>query len=101
MKVSDGSYRLSGRVTFATVPTLWSESKSMFTSLAESLNVDLVEVVHADSAGLALLIEWLRSAVQAQKSISFVHVPEQLYSIAQVAQLSSVLPLRQDAGTPG
>jgi phospholipid transport system transporter-binding protein len=97
--VNDGCYRLRGRVTFATVPALWRESEAMFSSSADSLSVDLDEVVHADSAGLALLIEWLRSAGQAEKSISFEHVPEQLYSIAQIGQLGSILSLRQDSGT--
>ncbi|MCK5640463.1 MAG: STAS domain-containing protein [Gammaproteobacteria bacterium] len=93
--VNDGCYRLSGRVTFASVPALWCESKAMFSSPADSLKVDLKGVVHADSAGLALLIEWLRSARQVEKSISFEYVPEQLYSIAQVSKLGSILPLRR------
>lgn len=91
--VNDASYRLIGRVTFATVPAIWHESKAMFVSPADSLSVDLGEVVHADSAGLALLIEWLRGAQQAKKSIHFKHIPEQLRSIAELSQLERILPL--------
>ena len=91
--ISEGNYRLSGRVTFATVPAVWHESEAMFISPAQSLSVDLAGVVHADSAGLALLIEWLRSAQRVEKTISFKHVPEQLHSIAKLSQLDSILSL--------
>ena len=92
--VSEGCYRLSGKVTFATVPAVWRESEAMFISPANELSVDLAEVAHADSAGLALLVEWLRSARQLKKTIHFKQVPEQLHSIARLSQLDNILSLR-------
>jgi phospholipid transport system transporter-binding protein len=50
-------------------------------------------VTRADSAGLALLIEFLRTAGHAGNSVHFVNVPEQLLSIARVSGLESILSL--------
>ena len=50
-------------------------------------------VTRADSAGLALLLEWLRRSERAGCSISFVNVPEQLMSIARICGLEGILPL--------
>jgi phospholipid transport system transporter-binding protein len=57
------------------------------------LRVDLAGVTRADSAGLALLVEWLRESEIAGNSIEFVNVPAQLLSIARVCGLDDILAL--------
>jgi len=57
------------------------------------VEVDLKDVSRADSAGLALLVEWLREAENADNEIVFINVPDQLLSIARVCGLDEILSL--------
>ena len=81
---SDNRLALSGDLTFVTVPEIWKQSLVLFSTIPE-LNFDLTEVKSSNSAGLALLIEWLKYAKTQNKKISFQHVPTQLKSLIQAA----------------
>ena len=59
--------------------------------------VDLAGVTSADSAGLAVLVEWLAVAAERGGSLSFESVPSQLRAIARISDLETLL-LGQPAG---
>jgi phospholipid transport system transporter-binding protein len=82
---------VSGPLTFDSVPVLYRTSEAWFTG-HEELCIDLAGVTRADSAGLALLIEWLRRARAANCALQFVHVPEQLRTLVRVNGLQDVIP---------
>ena len=65
---------VQGQLTFSTVMNIWNHSKPLLKSLAQ-IKIDLSEVVHCDSAGLALLLEWKRWAKLNHKSVEFIHLP--------------------------
>ncbi len=95
-KLPGGVWRMSGELTFTTVPEL-VESISMEPGAAgKRLQIDLGGVSHADSAGLALLVCWLRRARRRGIRILFCGVPEQLLRIARVSGLDTVLPFGKD-----
>lgn len=73
------TWRLTGELTLTTVPSLLSElaKQTLFPQV-----VDLGEVTHSDSAGVALLIELIRQA--RDRTLTFHHVPAQILSIATV-----------------
>jgi phospholipid transport system transporter-binding protein len=88
----DGHWLVSGELGYATVPGLLaSAGRSMQGEGA--IEVDLAGVTRADSAGLALLIEWTAASERAGRKIHFIHVPAQLLSIARVCGLEEILPL--------
>lgn len=88
----DGRLRVVGELTFATVNDVLRRSRPLFEGSASQIDVDLGGVSRADSAGLALLIEWLRAARKQGKEILFRHVPAQLETIARVSDLEGILP---------
>lgn len=94
-----GHYLVSGELGFSTVPALLERGRSMFAAGASALRLDLGGVSRADSAGLALLIEWFRAARAAGQDIVFINVPPQMFAMARVSGLDGVLPLsvRTDA----
>lgn len=94
--VPSGGFRVRGELTFGTVTRLSSESAPLFASGPERLEVDLGEVSRADSAGLALLIEWLRRARENGKAILFRRVPPQIRAIARVSDLEGILPWEEE-----
>ncbi|MDH5784570.1 MAG: STAS domain-containing protein [Chromatiales bacterium] len=90
----EGRYAISGEMSFDTVTALLNESRStLFAAPSESLEVDLGAVSRADSAGLALLVQWVRMASEQHRSIRFAHLPPQLLAIAHAGELDGVLPL--------
>jgi phospholipid transport system transporter-binding protein len=55
------------------------------------LVVDCAQVPNADSAGLAVLIEWRRWAHQRGHHLKFVNLPAQICAIAQLSEITELL----------
>ena len=88
----DGSWLLQGELGYMSVPSVLQHAGVNMLG-KERITVDLKGVTRADSAGLALLVEWLRESESAGNSIEFVNVPAQLLSIARVCGLEEILSL--------
>mgnify|MGYP002713005404 CR=1 FL=1 len=91
-----GDFRAVGELTFETVPEVWERSRGMFEAGAAEIGVEFSGVTWADSAGLALLIEWVRSAREAGVALRFRDIPEQMLAIARVSGVEDILPLDAD-----
>jgi len=85
LTVHEGTIKVHGPLTFATVPGLFMESNSIIKSASETITIDLQDVSRTDSAGLALLVEWLRAAGSHAR---FVNVPAQLRRLIDVSGLT-------------
>ena len=85
---------VTGELTFSSVNSLLKQSDVMFQSIAP-LHIDLANIVRSDSAGLALLIHWIRNAYTENKEIVFQHIPAQLLAIASASDLNLLLPSEQ------
>ncbi len=93
-KMPDGGWQVCGELSFASVPDLLKRSEALFEPGHNGLlRIDLSGVSRADSAGLALLVCWIRQARRRDIPIEFHHVPGQMLKIARVSGLSRVLPL--------
>ena len=55
------------------------------------IRIDLAGVTRAESAGLALLLEWQRVAEQRGTTIAYVNMPAQMQSMAAVCGLEEIL----------
>lgn len=89
----DGSWLLQGELGSLSVPSVLRHAGVNMLG-KEQITVDLKGVTRADSAGLALLVEWLRESESAGNRIEFVNVPAQLLSIARVCGLEEILSLK-------
>lgn len=89
---SEQGWGLVGDLTFASVPGLLAEGRRQL-DFAGELLIDCQGIDHSDSAGLALLLEWLDQSRQAKGHIRFRHLPEALINIARVSNVTSLLPL--------
>ena len=87
-----GSWLLQGELDFESVPAVLRHAGARMLG-KDRLEVDLKAVTRADSAGLALLVEWLRESETAGNEIVFINVPPQLLSIARVCGLNEILSL--------
>lgn len=89
----DGRYLVEGELNANTVPDLWRTASGLIQVASDSLLFDLQGVVRSDSAGLALLIEWMRQAKAKNLQILFRNLPAQMWEIAKVSDLDHVIPL--------
>lgn len=80
------THALRGALTFETVPSLYKESAVWFEGTGD-LTLDLTQVTNTDSAGLALLVEWLRRARDAKRSLRFINVPAQVQTLMRINNL--------------
>lgn len=87
---SSGVAQVTGALTLATVGALWKSSMDVLAQ-EESVTIDLSGITHADSAGLALLLEWRRAARLKGRSVRFTHIPAQLRAMARVSSVDEVL----------
>lgn len=95
IELQDKGQRLliKGDLNFASVVSLWDESLPILKDLStQTLTFDLSQVKTCNSAGLALLIEWIKSAKQAQKAIQFLNIPGNLAAIIKLADIGHLVP---------
>ena len=90
-----GCYAVGGELDMSSVPQLWRDSGKFFNTNETSLVFDLKAVTRSDSAGLALLIEWVAMAKNKNIAICFRNLPEQMWEIAKVSDLTEVIPLEK------
>lgn len=95
-RVADASYRATGDLTFTTVQGLHQAGVRMIDDADGTITIDLSGVERADSAGVALLVEWVRTAREAGKGIRFLRVPDQMCAIARVSGVATILPFEEE-----
>lgn len=88
--LGNGRFKVYGALNAETVTDLLERSGAAFKD-AGPLEIDLANVPEGDSAGLALLIEWLRLAKQRQQQVHFKNVPEQIAALARISEVESLL----------
>ena len=86
----DGRFVLSGDLTFATAEQILRQSEKPFEDHTR-IEVDLGGVEKADSAGLALLLEWITWANHTVREIRYVDVPERVLAIARTTEVEPLL----------
>jgi phospholipid transport system transporter-binding protein len=87
-----GRVTVSSALTFATARRICAAGIECFVSDGSPLIVvDCAGVPNADSAGLAVLIEWRRWVHQRERHLKFVNLPTQISAIAHLSEVSEVL----------
>ena len=83
-------FKLSGRLDFSSVASLLSGNDWLQSG---QVQIDLSEVQQSNSAGLALLLEWMKIAQQKGVQIKYHNVPEQILVIARAYGVDQDLPI--------
>jgi phospholipid transport system transporter-binding protein len=90
--VRDGAFRfhVEGEMTFATANQLLRQTETYFNK-PQNLEIDLSRVTGADSAGLALLLEWKARATLVGTEVVVEGLPEAMQSIAHLCRIENLL----------
>jgi phospholipid transport system transporter-binding protein len=89
--VSDGVYRLEAALTFATVARLRPKGMQIIEAQSQGLTLDLKAVPNADSAGLALLIDWLAYARSQSRTLKYSEPSAALLSLARLSDVEKLI----------
>jgi phospholipid transport system transporter-binding protein len=60
-------------------------------STSSPLEVDCSGVNESDSAGLAVLIEWLATATRVGRKMQFANLPEGIKAAAEISNVTEIL----------
>jgi phospholipid transport system transporter-binding protein len=87
---------IEGDLTFATIDkhTLTSFS---FLKAASQITIDLSRVTSTDSAGLALMIEWIKYSRENRTQIAFKNIPAQLLNLAKLSGFDQSSHFNEDS----
>ncbi|MEO1203547.1 MAG: STAS domain-containing protein [Pseudomonadota bacterium] len=86
----DGRFKIVGDLSFETAEQILKETEKAFGEHTR-IEVDLSGVKTADSAGLALLLEWITWANHTVREIRYVDVPERILAIARTTEVEPLL----------
>jgi len=96
----EGELRLGGALTFASIPVLYESLRQALRANGGANRVDLAAITRADSAGLALLLEWQALRPRDAARIEFRNAPDMLLSLARLCEADDVLDLGGRGGNP-
>jgi len=89
-ELGEGRFAISGEMTFDTAEKILRASEAPFEEHTQ-LEVDLSEITMSDSAGLALLLEWVTWANHSVREIRFSGMPEKILAIARTTEVDGLL----------
>ena len=93
VSAEDGRVEIAGDLTFETVAGLRQRGAEVLRGDGD-VTLDLNAVTRADSAGLALMVEWLKQTRGKDAGLRVVNMPEQMAAIARMSKLDRVLLAR-------
>lgn len=92
---TDGCARLSGSLTFESVPGLYTESKKRFHGSKKVSTIDLCGIIDADSAGLALLLEWQAVRRSESDRLNIENSPSNLMRLARLCEAVELINISE------
>lgn len=90
--ITGDTLTLAGVLDYETVLEVDKQGQHWLTGAAPAeCKIDLGDISYSSSAGIALLLGWLRSAQQQQKNIHFLRIPTNMIALANVGGLDDLL----------
>jgi phospholipid transport system transporter-binding protein len=84
IRKSPGLFIIDGDLTFSSIDRRTLKTASFITQ-GKDIVIDLSRVSSTDSAGLALMIEWLKLARINRSKVHFKNIPTQLMTLAKLS----------------
>lgn len=97
----EGEIQVSGDLTLYTVSGLILDGQKAIRSAQDRLVINLSGVSHFSSAGVALLLNWLRTAETENVVVTIKHPPRDMPAILDLCDLNGVFqPVLLDTPQP-
>ncbi|MGI9246360.1 MAG: STAS domain-containing protein [Steroidobacteraceae bacterium] len=89
-QTAPGRLEASGAMSFDTAAQALQAGLALIPR-GQECTIELSRVTEADSAGLAVLVEWLATARNRQSSIRYEGIPAQILAFARISDLDQLL----------
>ncbi len=89
----DGVYALCGSIDFRNARALHASGVLLLAAhqAPQALVIDCAGVTHANSAALAVLIDWLACARRRGRSLQYASLPEHLRAVARMSEVEDLI----------
>jgi phospholipid transport system transporter-binding protein len=85
-------FAAAGPLVFATAAAACAEGlASLAAAQGAELEVDCGGITVSDSAGLAVLLEWLGAARRAGRRLRYTHLPQGLLALSRISEVEELL----------
>ncbi len=89
---ANGQLAAEGPLTFATARRAHEEGlRSLSSAAGRELEVDCGGITSSDSAGLAVLLDWLGAVKRAGRSLRFRRLPPGLVALGRISEVEGLL----------
>jgi phospholipid transport system transporter-binding protein len=86
-----GRLAARGPLTFATARRAREQGIAAIAAAAGPLQIDCSAVRPGDSAGLAVLLDWLAAAKRSGCSLRYLNLPQDLMALARISDVEGLL----------
>lgn len=98
-KVSPGHIALRGRLALDTATYAAEQGVALIQAEREErIEIDCSRVTKVDSAGLAVLIDWMAAARVEGHRLCVSHVPAELAALAKISEVEEILERGVECG---
>jgi len=91
--ISPQKAQLSGRLDRLTAKALLQQGRRLIANSGSNWQVDLSEVNHSSSVGIALLLDWLRYGQRKEVTLELLNVPQKMHDVIEFSGLAEVFKL--------
>jgi phospholipid transport system transporter-binding protein len=92
----DVCFRLEGPVSLDNLMDVRRAGEVALAAAGSRPAIDLTGLTNGNSAAVAVLMAWLRTARAQNQDLVFLGLPERLWKIIQLSGMAKVLPLQRD-----
>lgn len=85
--------QLSGRLDRLTGKELLQQGRRLIAQSGSSWQLDLAEVNHSSSVGIALLVDWQRYGQGKNVSLEFLNMPQKMQDVIEFSGLKPLFKL--------
>jgi phospholipid transport system transporter-binding protein len=94
-----GRVTVAGELTFASAREARQKGILVLdSSRADRIVIDCASITRADSAGLAVLLDWLAWGRRGKRPISLENLPASLVAIAKISEVDELLTATAQSG---
>jgi phospholipid transport system transporter-binding protein len=88
---ANGRLAAQGPLTFTTACAARLAGLEALAAPSASLEIDCAGVTVADSAGLAVLLDWLAAAKLSRHALKYTGLPQDLTALARISEVEQLL----------
>lgn len=82
--------KITSNLTFETSPGLLEQSRAWFNTQSPKIEIDLASAGRTDSAGIALMLQWIEIAGANNLQLRFINLPSQVREFIHVNGLDKL-----------